>query len=144
MFLRWVLPILVFAVVGPPSGMLLSLPLAGTGVPLLFVPIAAMVSYGVGLTAAFVAGIIFVALSEAFESFTSAKRTSAVLGVAFGSIAGCIGVLVQNRDMGVAVIPTTPGGQQLWLLGILAGSVCGFVCVHFREKAVARNQDQGG
>lgn len=143
MFLRWVLPITVFSVVGPPTGLLIISLFFGTGISLNFALFAVVVSYAMGLMPALTAGISFAALSWAYESFASTTRTSEILGVAFGSIAGCIGVLFKNWDLGVAVIPTTAGALQICLLGVLAGSVCGFICVHFQEKAVARNEHQG-
>jgi hypothetical protein len=139
MVTRFIRTVLVFAVIGPPLGMLFSLLGAGAAIQPFLVLMAGAVSYGVGVTAALIAGIAYAALNQTYETSTNGKQLGVGLGAALGAIAGCIGMLAQNLKMSLPVIPTSSGARQLLLLGILSGLVCGYVCAYRRGKAKVDN-----
>ena len=132
----YLLPVVVFLLVGPGVGVLTVVLVGADGVPSLSVNwLLVLFGYGIGAVPAALAGVIYVVgwPLRGLLQVLSTREFGAVLGAVSGvaALAACFSATSGTQSLGVYVFP------------LVAGAVCGALAAHARDEACEGSGSQG-
>lgn len=127
----YLVPVVLFALVGPSIGTLVFL-LSGTGV----IPKPAAIGlllafgYGIGIVPAALAGVIYVLMWNA-RAFLKGLNINE-----FGALLGCLSGVAALTMLSMAVSGAPlPRSPVFYVIPLVAGAVCGWLAAPMRDEA---------